>query len=71
MDNIVDNLQTREKFTYEDVRAKLLDISANRSVAGNSKTAFRVQRLSDSHSSRTHAGTTVSDERTALGAKRG
>jgi len=46
MDNIVDNLQTKERVTYEDVRAKLLDISANKSVAtaGNSKTAYRVQR---------------------------
>ena len=46
MDNIVDNLQTKERVTYEDVRAKLLDISANKPVttAGNSKTAYRIQR---------------------------
>ena len=47
MDNIVDNLQTKGKVTYKDVRAKLLDISANRSIAGNSKTAYRVHRSSD------------------------
>ena len=44
MDNIVDNLQTKDKVTYEDVRARLLDISANESVAGSgtgSKTAYR------------------------------
>ena len=47
MDNIVDNLQTKETIVYEDVRAKLLDLSANRTVAGNSKTAYRVQKPSD------------------------
>ena len=48
MDNIVENLQTKIKVTYEDVRAKLLDISANKSVTtGNSKTAYRVQKSGD------------------------
>ena len=47
MDNIVDNLQAKDKVTYEDVRVKLLDPSVNRSIAGNSKTAYRVHRPSD------------------------
>ena len=48
MNNIVDNLQTKEKVTYEDVRAKLLDLSVNKAIAGNSKTAYRIQKSSDS-----------------------
>ena len=47
MDNIVDNVQTKETIVYEDVRAKLPDLSAKRTVAGNSKTAYRVQKPSD------------------------
>ena len=50
MDNIVDNLRTKEKVTYEDIRAKLLDLSANRTVTGNSKTAYRVQKSGDTGS---------------------
>ena len=46
MDNIVDNLQTKERVTYEDARAKLLDISANKSIA-TAGTAYRVQRSGD------------------------
>ena len=46
MDNIVDNPQTKEKVTYEDIRAKLLDLSANKAIAGNSKTAYRIQKSS-------------------------
>ena len=42
MDNIVDNLQTKKKVTYEVVRAKPLDLSANKAIAGNSKTAYRI-----------------------------
>ena len=30
MDNIVDNLQTKEKVTYEDIRVKLLDLKIGR-----------------------------------------
>ena len=48
MDNIVDNLQTKETIVYEDVRTKLLDLSANKAIAGNSKTAYRIQKSSDS-----------------------
>ena len=48
MDNIVDNLQTKETIVYEDVRAKLLDLSANKAIAGNSETAYRIQKSSDS-----------------------
>ena len=36
MDNIVDSLQTKETAVYEVVRAKLLDLSANRSVTHSS-----------------------------------
>ena len=31
--------------TCEDVRAKLLDLSANKAIAGNSKTSYRIQRI--------------------------
>ena len=51
MDNIVDNLQTKEKVTYEDIRVKLLDLSANRTVTGNSKMAYRVQKSGDTGNS--------------------
>ena len=44
MDNIVDNLRTKERVTYEDVRAKPLDLSANKAIAGNSKTIYRIQK---------------------------
>ena len=36
MDNIVGSLQTKETVVYEVVRAKLLDLSANRSVTHSS-----------------------------------
>ena len=48
MDNIVGNLQTKEKVAYQDVHAKLLDLSANKAISGNSKTAYRIQKSSDS-----------------------
>ena len=47
MDNIVDNLQTQETIVYEDGRAKLLDLCAIRTVTGNSKTAYRMQKSGD------------------------
>ena len=44
MDDIVDNLQTKKK-GYVLVG---LDLSANKAIAGNSKTAYRIQKSSDS-----------------------
>ena len=46
MENILDNLQAKERVTYEDVRA-ILDPSANKATAGNSKTTYRIQKSSD------------------------
>ena len=48
MHNIVDNLQTKKTIVYQDICAKLLDLSVNKAIAGNSKTADCIQKSCDS-----------------------
>ena len=56
----------KRKVTYEDVRARLLDISASKSVTtGNSKTAYRVQRSGD------RSRSPGSEEKSVVGARKG
>lgn len=65
MVSIADNLQKSEKVTYEGVRAKPLHISANKSVTGSNKMAYRVQSLA------THLRNLVLKKRIAPGSERG
>ena len=65
MVSIVDNLQKSEKVTYEGVRAKPLHISANKSVTGSNKVAYRVQSLE------THLRNPALKKRVAPGSERG
>jgi len=45
MDNIIDNLQTKDNLTYDDVHARLLDLNANHTLPkGKGEKAYRIQK---------------------------
>ena len=67
MDNIVDNVQTKETIVYEDVRAKLPDLSAKGQLLETARlpTAYRSQAM------RRKVPAQAGRRRTATGAGRG
>jgi len=44
MNNIIDNLQTKGDLTFEDVRFRLLDLSANHSLGNKGEKAYGVEK---------------------------
>ena len=44
MNNIVDNLQTKDNLTLKDVHARLLDLNANHTLPNKGEKAYRVQK---------------------------